>query len=253
MDLWLRLTCTRPDRGCEVQPLLLSGPRHRRDRRRGRTRSRRLGRVELAQTRRLGGLERRRVGAITTRGGGHQECCGAGQGAFHTADHSGAEGSRAGSRRTPQGARHTSPRTAAAEPAVQLPTHQTCGGSPAAKWQPGRDNESWPSCATHPRPGQPAPRRRHREASLRAVFTPIRPQLGSCMAAMERRSTCPTGAPSPGSADGAIRSRCVRADLRAQRRLLRVVPTYRRPSDRGSWRPAQTRTVARRLTVEFWG
>ena len=210
MDLWLRLTCARPDRGYEVQPLLLSGPRHRRDRRRGRTRSRRLGRVELAQTRRLGGLERRRVGAITTSGGGHQECCGAGQGAFHTADHSGAEGSRAGSRRTPQGARHASPRTAAAESAVQLPAHQAGGydgtGSPAAKGQLGRDDESWPCGATHPRPCQPAPWYGHRTDALRAVSTPPRPQLGSHMAPVEREPTCPNRDSSHGPADGALRN-----------------------------------------------
>ena len=210
MDLWLRLTCTRPDRGCEVQPLLLGGPGHRCDRRRGRTRSRRLGRVELAQARRLGRLERRRVGAVATRGGRYQECGGAGKGALHAADHSGAEGGRAGSRRTPQGARHASPRTAAAESAVQLPAHQAGGydgtGSPAAKRQLGRDDESWPCGATHPRPCQPAPRHRHRAVSLRAMSTPLRPQLGSCMAPMEREPTCPIRAPSHGPADGAFRS-----------------------------------------------
>ena len=210
MDLWLRLTCTRPDRGCEVQPLLLGGPGHRCDRRRGRTRARRLGRVELAQTRRLGELERRRVGALTTCGGAHQEGCGAGQDAFHTADHSGTKGSRAGCCRTPQGARHTSLCTSAAEPTVQLPAHQAGGydgtGSTSAKGQPGRDDESWPCGATHPRPCQPAPWYGHRTDALRAVSTSPRPQLGSHMAPVERNPTCPTRDSSHGPADGALRN-----------------------------------------------
>ena len=124
MDLWLRLTLARPDRRHEVQPLLISGPRHYCDRRGGRTHPRRLGDVELAQPGRLEQLERALVGAVAERGGRHQlECGGAGKGAHHAANHRVAAGGGAGFRRAASGACHAPPCTMAEEPAVQFTTH----------------------------------------------------------------------------------------------------------------------------------